>query len=61
MKLTVIALKISEMRKTMNESDITLKMLFDLKEIDDIHKYCYEKGVPLYDLIRNTVLEQLCK
>lgn len=45
----------------MNEPDITLKMLFDLEEIEDIREYCYEKGVPLYELIRNSVLDQVCK
>jgi hypothetical protein len=41
--------------------ELTIRMLFDMKERDDIAEYCVEKGVPAYQLIRNAVLEQLCK
>jgi len=41
--------------------ELTIRMLFDMKERDDIAEYCIEKDVPAYELIRNAVLQQLHK
>lgn len=41
--------------------ELTVRMLFDIKERTDITDYCTKKGIPAYELIRNAVLEQLCK
>ena len=45
----------------MRMSEVTIAMLFDKDEQNDIIDYCMEKQVGFYDLVRTTVLEQISK